>query len=132
MSTLPPPPSLSAGSLTIPTQIYGKRASAGYAEGYEMQTYEEQIYDRGSGRTSQTSHASFATADDFWAGAEGVSGPDYAYQHAQMLHSTTPPQPDAQSSRPHAALQADEDDRPTIAAKSRRGSVSSWEGARAL
>ena len=97
-STLPPPPLLSAGSLSIPTQIYGKRASAGYAGDYEMQTYEGQIYDRGSERTSQTSHAFFATADDFWASEEGVSGLDYAYQHAQMLHSTPLPQLDAQSS----------------------------------
>ena len=131
ISTLPFPHSLSPGSLSIPpTQTYGKGASAGPGE-YEMQTYDENIYDDGSG-TSQTSQASFATADDFWAGEEGVSSPDYAYrQHTPMLH-TPPPQPDPPSSGPHVALQGDEDDRSTIVADSRRGSVSSWEGGLAL
>lgn len=131
--SLPP-----GGSLPIPTQMHGnKRASAGYPGAYEMQTYEEQqahLYS--SGRASQTSnHTSFATAEDFWIGEEGASSPNYAYQHAQMLH-TPSPQLDwfsAQQSQPHMASQGDEDDRSTIVADSRRGSVSAtWEGGRAV
>jgi hypothetical protein len=132
------PPSHSSppdNSLSIPP-TYGKRASAGYPEKYEMQTYDERVYGPGSERISQTSQSSsFATADDFWTGEEGVGSPDYAHQHKQMLHMP-PPQPDlfdAQSSRPHVASQADEDDRSTIVADSPRGSVSlSWEGGRAV
>ena len=140
-STSPPPLSHASGSsLPIPTQMYGnKRASANYHGAYEMQTYEEHTHGHSSGRTSQTSNASsFATADDFWIDEEGASSPNYAYQHTQML-STPSPQPDwfdAQPSQPHVASQADhdEDDRSTIVADSRRGSVEtpSWEGARAV
>ena len=104
-----------------------------------MQTYEEHAQGYGSGRTSQTSHtSSFATADDFWIDEEGASSPNYAHQHTQML-STPSPQLDwfdAQASQAHVASQADhdEDDRSTIVADSRRGSVESptWEGARAV
>ena len=144
-STSPPPSShLSPGrSLPIPTQMYGnKRASSSYHDGsYEMQTYDEQAHGYSSGRVSQNSHTtSFATADDFWIDEEGggsSSGPNYAYQHAQMLH-TPSPQPDwfdADSSESHhVVLQGDEDDRSTIVADSRRGSMESptWEGARAV
>ena len=139
-TTSPPPHSHPSGSsLPIPTQTYGnKRASAGYRGAYEMQTYDEHVHGSNSGRTSQYSNTSFATADDFWIDEEGASGPNYAHQHSQML-STPSPQPDwfdAQSSQPHLAPQTDndEDDRSTIVAESRRGSMESptWEGGRAV
>ena len=139
-SSLPSHPLSPDSSLAIPTQMYGKRSSAGYpGTTYETQAYEEQSRGHSSGRTSRasniTSSASFATAEDFWIGEEGVSGPNYAYQHTQMLH-TPPSQLDwfgVQQSHPHVASQADEDDRSTIVADSRRGSVSTtWEGGRAV
>ena len=139
--TSPPPPS-PGRSLPIPTQTYGnKRASSSCHGSYEMQTYDEHAHGGySSGRVSQNSHTtSFATADDFWIDEEGSSSPNYAYQHAQMLSTTPSPQPDwfdAQSSQRHLASQADhdEDDRSTIVADSRRGSMESptWEGARAV
>ena len=147
-STSPPPPPshpLSPGthplspssSLPIPTQTYGnKRTSASYHGAYEMQAYDEQAYGYSSGRTSQTS--SFATAEDFWNGEEGASGPNYATQHTQMLSTPSPQLEwfDAESSQAHVASQADhdEDDRSTIVADSRRGSMESptWEGGLAM
>jgi phospholipid-translocating ATPase len=128
--TSPPSHSLSPDSSAIPaTKMYGKR-TAGYPGEYEMQTYEP-VYGHETERNSQASYASFATADDLWTGEEGVSSPDYAYQHRQMLHTMPPLQ--QESSQPHVVSQADEDDRSTIVADSRRGSVSTvWEGARAL
>ena len=146
MSTSPQPshPLSPDSSLAIPTQMYGKRASAGYPGTYEMQTYEEQAHGYSSGRNSQisnitsntVSNTSFATAEDLWIGEEGVSGPNYAYQHTQMLHTTPSPRLDwfdVQPSQTHVASQADEDDRSTIVAGSRRGSVSTaWEGGRAV
>jgi len=123
-SPLPSHPLSPDSSLPIPTQMYGKRASAGYPGAYEMQTYEEPA-GYSSGRISQISNnTSFATAEDFWIGEEGVSSPNYAYQHTQMLHSPQLDWFDAQSQP--------EDDQATIVADSRRGSVSTWEGARAV
>ena len=122
--TSPPSHSLSPDSSIPATKMYGKRA-AGHPGEYEMQTYEP-VYGHDTERTSPASQASFATADDLWTGEEGVSGPDYAYQHTQMLHM--PPSQhllDAQSSQPHVVSQADEDDRSTIVADV-------WEGARAV
>jgi phospholipid-translocating ATPase len=133
-SPLPSHPLPSGSSLPIPPQMYGnRRASAGYSgSSYEMQSYEEQARGYSSGRTSQTSNStSFATAEDFWIGEEGASSPNYAYQHTQMLHTPSPQLDwfDAQQSQP----QADEDDRSTIVADSRRGSVSdTWEGGQAM
>ena len=101
-----------------------------------MQAYDEQAYGYSSGRTSQTS--SFATAEDFWNGEEGASGPNYATQHTQMLSTPSPQLEwfDAESSQAHVASQADhdEDDRSTIVADSRRGSMESptWEGGLAM
>jgi phospholipid-translocating ATPase len=136
-SPLPSHPLPPGSSLPIPTHMYGsKRASAGYSGAYEMQTYEEQGHMfSGSGRTSQTSNTSFATAEDFWIGEEGASSPNYAYQHTQMLHTPSPQLDwfDGQQPQPHVASQADEDDRSTIVGDSRRGSVSAaWEGGRAM
>ena len=116
-----------------PTKIYGKNASPVYAGEYEMQTYDEQVHGSGQAR-----HASFASSDDFWTDEEGGGGgPDYAYQHTQMLRTHTPPPQtdlfDVQSPRSHMASQDDEDDRSTVVADSRRGSLSTtWEGGRAL
>jgi len=96
-----------------------------------MQTYEsEQTYGYGSRPDSEGSHPSFATANDFWSGdeSEDVRNPNFTYQHNQML-PTPPPQPDAQ---PHVTLETDEDDRSTIVAESRRESVDTWEGGRAM
>lgn len=132
-SPLPSQPIPSSSSLPIPTQMYGsKRASAGYSGAYEMQSYEEQAHGYSSGRTSQTSNStSFATAEDFWIPEEGASSPNYAYQHTQMLH--TPSQQLDWFVVEQSQSQADEDDRSTIVADSRRGSVSAtWEGGQAI
>ena len=87
-----------------------------------MRTYEERVY--GPGRP---------VGEDSHAGEEGISSPNYAFQHTQMVH-TPPPQPDffiTQPVRSHVTSQADEDDRSTIVADSRRGSPT-WEVGRAL
>ena len=104
--------------------MYGKRALAGYAGAYEMQTYD------GSSRpNSEASHPSFATADDFWSGDDD----DVVVRHPSFTYKPRTPPPQPVGPQPHVTSQVnDEDDRSTVVAGSRRGSVDTWEGGRAM